>query len=121
MGSRIVVTVFMPGLMGFGVCFFLSGHGPAMWVLASPLLLLVLFMATLAEVHELGDRFLVKTSFQTRYVLKEDILSIGNSILEDVGMIRPKRYIFPWGAVYFIREWSAQAHRGKSPRKSSRN
>jgi hypothetical protein len=107
MRSRIVVTVVMPGLIGYGVCFFLSGLGPAMWILASPLLLLLLFMASLAEIHEFGSGVSVRTLFGTHHVAKKDILSVGNSVLEDIGVIRARRYIFPWGAIYFVRQWSA--------------
>ena len=98
--SPFVVRVWMPIMLGVGVFLFFHGMAPEYWLLALPLFLIVIFMSTLAEIHDEGHRIHVKTLWHSTEVLKEDVASVAQSLLEGVGVLRLRRFVLPWGRIY---------------------
>ena len=104
--SPFVVRVWMPILFILGVYLFFHGTAPVYWLIALPLVLVVLFMTTLAEIQDQGHRVHVKTLWQSIDVPKEDVAGIASCFLEGVGVLRLRRFVLPWGRIYFVSDWS---------------
>lgn len=104
--SPFVVRVWMPILFLVGVYLFFHGMAPKYWLLALPLVLIVLFMATLAEIHDQGHRIHVRRLWHSIDVPREDVAGIAQSLLEGVGVLRLRRFVLPWGRIYFVSDWS---------------
>ena len=58
-------------------------------------MLVVFFMTTLAEIQDQGHRVHVKTLWRSIDVPKEDVAGIAPSIVEGVGVLRLRRFVFP--------------------------
>jgi hypothetical protein len=104
--SPFIVRVWMPILFLVGVYLFFHGTAPEYWLLALPLVLIVLFMATLAEIHDQGHRIHVRRLWHSIDVPREDVAGIAQSLLEGVGVLRLRRFVLPWGRIYFVSDWS---------------
>jgi len=104
--SPFVVRVWMPMMFFLGVYLFFHGTAPEYWLIALPLLLIAIFMSTLAEIRDQGHRIHVKTLWHSIDVPKEDVAGIAQSLVEGVGVLRLHRFVFPWGRIYFVADWS---------------
>jgi hypothetical protein len=102
----IVIRVWMPLLFVAIVCLFLRGMTPEYWLIALPLLLLFGFMNTLADVHDMGNIIRIKRWWNSVDVPKGEIVRIGPSFLEGIGVLQLCRFVFPWGRIYFVSDWS---------------
>lgn len=105
--SRFVMTVEMPILFAIGVYLFFQDAAPISWLPALPLLLVVTFMSTLAEIHDEGQTILVKRWWSSLRVIKTEIAIVGPSFLEGIRVLQLRRFVFPWGRIYFVAEWSS--------------
>jgi hypothetical protein len=63
-------------------------------------------MATLAEIQDQGHRIHVRRLWHSIDVPKEDVAGIAQSFVEGVGLMRLRRFVFPWGRIYFVSDWS---------------
>lgn len=104
--SPLVVRVWLPILFTLGVYLFFRGTPPEYWLMALPLMLIPLFMATLADVQDRGSRLHVKRLLATIDIPREDVAGMAPSFMEGVGVLRLRRFVFPWGSVYFVSDWS---------------
>jgi len=96
----------MPILFTLGIYLFFRGTPPRYWPIALPLMLIPLFMATLADIRYQGQRLLVKRLWTSMDVAQDDVIVMAPSFLEGVGVLRLRRFVFPWGGVYFVSDWS---------------
>jgi hypothetical protein len=96
----------MPAMFGAMLCLFLWGMAPVFWLFALPVFPILVFMVSLAEVHDEGEQIRVKMWWKFTHIPKRDILSTGNSFLDGIGVLRLRRFMFPWGRIYFVHEWS---------------
>ena len=96
----------MPILFILGVYLFFHDTAPEYWLIALPLVLIVLFMTTLAEIHDQGHRIHVSRLWYSIDVPKEDVAGISQSFVEGVGVMRLHRFVLPWGRIYFVSDWS---------------
>lgn len=104
--SPFVVRVWMPILFILGVYLFFHDTAPEYWLIVLPLVLIVLFMATLAEVHDQGHRIHVSRLWHSIDIPKEDVAGINQSFVEGIGVMRLRRFVLPWGRIYFVSDWS---------------
>jgi hypothetical protein len=102
----IVIRLWMPLLFTTMMCLFLRGTAPEYWLIALPLLVLFGFMNTLADVHDMGKTIRINRWWSSVDVPKEKIVRIAPSSLEGIGALQFCRFIFPWGRIYFVAEWS---------------
>jgi hypothetical protein len=79
---------------------------PQYWLLALPLLLPVTFMSTLAEIRDEGHRIRVKRLWISTDVPKKDVVGTARSVLDGIGALQLKRFVFPWGKIYYVSDWS---------------
>jgi hypothetical protein len=100
------MTLAMPIMLAAIVCLFFYGTAPQYWLLALPFLLVLAFMTTLAEIHDDGEKVHVKRWWNSRHVAKHDVTAIGPSFLDGIRVLQLRHYVFPWGRVYFVAEWS---------------
>ena len=105
-GSPYVITVWMPLFMVVSLVLFLYGMPPAYWLLGLPTLPLPIFMSTLADVSDSGHQIVVKRVWHSIEIPKSDVLTTIPSFLEGIGVLKLRRYVFPWGRIYFVRDWS---------------
>jgi hypothetical protein len=96
----------MPALLTAWVCALFYGMPPLYWLLALPLLLTATFMSTLAEIRDEGRRIRVKRLWSSMDVPKADVVGTARSALEGIGALQLKRFVFPWGKIYFVSAWS---------------
>jgi hypothetical protein len=96
----------MPVLFLTMMCLFLYGTARWYWLVSVPLLMLFSFMNTLADIHDIGNRFRVNRWWSSVDISKSEITQVGPSFLEGIGVLRLRRFIFPWGPIYFVAEWS---------------
>jgi hypothetical protein len=76
------------------------------WALAAPVVILALFMTTLAAVFDDGEQIYIKRWWATpRRVPKKDAVGNEASLLEDIGRLHLRWFVFPWGQIYFVRAW----------------
>lgn len=101
-----VVRIWVPLMFSALTCLFFWNIAPVFWLLGLPIFLIIIFMGTLAEVHDNGRQIIIKTSWSSTSVSKEDVLGTQNSFLEGIGVLRLKQFFFPWGRVYFVHKWS---------------
>ncbi len=104
--SPFVVQVWMPIMFILGVYLFFHGMPPEHWLIGLPLLLIPVFMCTLAEVQDQGHRIQVKRLWHSIDLAKEDVAAISQSFVEGIGVLRLRRFVPPWGRVYFVTDWS---------------
>jgi hypothetical protein len=99
---RIWAPLFLSAMMFF----FLQHMKPVYWLFALPVFPIVIFMLSLAEIHDEGSHMNIRLSWKSIRVPKEDILSTTRSFLDGIGVLRLRHFVFPWGHVYFVDEWS---------------
>ncbi len=104
--SPSVVRVWMPMIFAAVAYLFLHDMQPVFWLLALPLLPVLLFMVALAEVHDEGQQIYVKRLWKSCRILKNDVLGNNNSFIDGIGVLRLGRFVFPWGHIYFVHDWS---------------
>jgi len=104
--SPSVVRVWIPTILGATVCLFLQHMSPVYWLFASPVLLILIFMVTLAEIHDEGPNICVRLLWKSRHIPREDVLRSDRSFLDGIGVLRLRHFVFPWGPVFFVYEWS---------------
>jgi hypothetical protein len=104
--SPFVVRVWMPMMLAVGVFLFFHGMAPEYWLLALPLLLIIIFMSTLAEIQDDGHRILVKTLWNSLAVPRQDVVKTAQSVLDGIGVLQLRRFVLPWGRIYFVADWS---------------
>ena len=96
----------MPLLFLTMMCLFLHGMAPGYWLVALPVLLLLGFMNTLADVHDAGHMLCIKRWWNSVDVPKRDVTRIAPSFLNGIGVLQLRRFVFPWGRIYFVSDWS---------------
>ena len=89
-----------------GVYLFFHGASPEYWLLALPFVLIVIFMTTLAEIDDEGPWIHVRRMWHSIEVPREDVTGIAQSLIEGVGVLRLRRFVLPWGRIYFVSDWS---------------
>jgi hypothetical protein len=104
--SPFVVRVWLPILLFIGLCSLFQGVAFQYWLLALPMLLVIVFMTTLAEVHYEGSRIQVKILWKSMDLPREEIVSTAQSVLDGIGVLRLRRFVPPWGRIYFVSDWS---------------
>ncbi len=104
--SRFLMTVWMPGILTAIVCMFFYDAAPRYWLLALPLLLVLAFMTTLAEIHDRGGTLNVKRWWGSIEVAKQDVVESSPSFLDGISRLKLRRFVLPWGKIYFVPEWS---------------
>jgi hypothetical protein len=102
----ILIRVWMPVLFLAMMCLFFQGMAPEYWLISLPLLLLLSFMNTLADVHDVGNTVRIKRWWTSIDVPKGDIAQIRPSFLDGIGVLQLRRFVFPWGRIYFVADWS---------------
>jgi hypothetical protein len=105
---KSVIRVWLPVFFGVGVCLFLSSMSPVYWLLALPLLPVPIFMIALAEVHDEGQQIHVRRLWRTTHIPKVDVLRTSKSFLDGIGVSHLRRFVFPFGPIYFVHEWSTR-------------
>jgi hypothetical protein len=115
----VVIRVGMPAMFFIWICLFFQGIAPQYWLISLPLLLLLGFMNTLADVHDAGHRLRIKRWWKSMDVPKREITRIGPSFLDGIGVIEFRRFVFPWGRIYFVAEWSNVESADAEPGKTS--
>ena len=117
-----LVRIWAPVFIGFGVCFgFGRAPVPVNLLLPAPMLVLCVFMTSLAEVHDDGRTFRVKRWWGSVRLAKGDVLSVGPTFLEEIGVLKARRFVFPWGRVFFVHDWSTHQSlaNGHAPNRST--
>jgi hypothetical protein len=104
--SPFVLRVWLPILFLLGLYLFFHGTAPQYWLLALPPLLLIIFMITLAEIHDEGRRIRVKTLWKSMDVPREEVVSTAQSGFDGIGVLRLHRFVLPRGRIYFVSDWS---------------
>ena len=104
--SPFVVRVWIPTLFILGVCLFFHDTAPEYWLIALPLVVIVTFMTTLAEIQDEGHQVHVKMLWHSIYLPKEQVRSIAPSFVDGVSVLRLRRFMLPWGRIYFVSDWS---------------
>jgi hypothetical protein len=90
-----------------GIYLFLEHAAMIYWLLAVPVVLLATFITTLAAVHNGDGQVFVKRWWASpKRILRKDVVSTAESVLEGIGQLRLRRFVPPWGRIYFLREWS---------------
>jgi hypothetical protein len=115
--SPFLMTVWMPIILTTILCLFFYGSAPEYWLIALPLLLVVTFMTTLAEIHDEGHTVRVKRWWGSIEVAKQDVAKISPLLLDGIGVLKLRRFVFPWGRIYFVADWSNSGSEGRSWRK----
>jgi|SRR5215510_15004565 len=104
--SPCVIRVWMPLGLVAGISLFLDGMAPEYWVLGLPVLLVAIFTSTLADVSDRGHRILVRTVWRSLDIPKNSVVKTAPSFLKGIGVLKLRSYVFPWGRVYFVADWS---------------
>ena len=102
-----VITLWMPALFFAGLYLFLNGLPPQYWVIGIPVLALLGFMNTLAEIHSEDKQIRIRRWWGSVCVNKSEIVDISPSVLQGIGRLRVRRFMPPWGIIYFVADWSS--------------
>lgn len=116
-----VITLWMPTMLLVGLCLFLNGQPWQYWAICVLILPLLAHMNTLADVHSSNGKVRIRRWWGTFYVNDNDILEIAPSMLEGIWRMRLRRFVLPWGIVYFVADWSSLGLPQRSARASSLN
>jgi hypothetical protein len=101
-----VITLWMPALCSTGLFLFLNGLEPQYWVICIAVLPVLGFMNTLAEVRRQGKQIRIRRWWGSISVDESDIVDISRSVLQGIGRLRVRRFMPPWGVIYFVADWS---------------
>src|SRR5690348_9372966 len=102
-----VITLWIPIIFAVELFLFLNGPHPQYWFIGVPALTLLGFMNTLAEVHRAGKQVRIQRWWGAIHVDKDEIIEISPSWLEGITRLRVRRFLPPWGVVYFVTDWSS--------------
>ena len=97
----------MPAIFLAQMILFFHGLNPVYWLVALPLLLVLGFMTTLAEIHDRGNTLQIKRWWRSWDVRKADIVRVSPTLLDDVHFVQLRQFVPPWGKVYFWCDWSS--------------
>jgi hypothetical protein len=89
-----------------GMCLFLAGMAPVYWLLGLPVVVVAVFMSTLADIQHEGRRVVANTVWRSLNIPQGDVVRTAPSFLEGISVMRLRRYVFPWGRIYFVTDWS---------------
>lgn len=106
--SPSIIRICLPAALGATACFFLWGLEPVYWLFTLPLIPVFLFMVSLAEVHDHGEQIHVQMLWTSINIEKKDIVRTRESFIEGIGILDVKRFVLPWGRIYFVHEWSTK-------------
>jgi len=109
----------MPVMIAAGAWLFFRGMAPQYWLLGLPLLPIISFASTLAEIRDEGHQIRVKRLWGSRDVPKKNVVGTAHSALEGIGALQLKRFVFPWGKIYFVSDWSKLGVASARPRESN--
>jgi hypothetical protein len=101
-----VVTLWMPAFFLLGMYLFLNGMRAQYWSICVPLVPLLAYMNTLAEIHSSGGKLRIKRWWGSVYIAKSEVLDISPSMLQGIGRLHFRRFMPPWGVIYFVTDWS---------------
>jgi hypothetical protein len=101
-----VITIWMPALFFAGLCLLLRGLQPRFWFICIPVIPLLGFMNTLAEIRSKEKQVRIKRWWGSICISESEILEISQSRLEGILRLRIRRFVPPWGVVYFVADWS---------------
>ncbi len=104
--SSAVLTLWMPVLFLAGLCLFLNGLPLPYWLICVPILPLLAYMNTLAEVHSCDGQICVRRWWGSVYFRESEVLEISPAMLGGIGRLRLRRFTPPWGVIYFVADWS---------------
>ena len=105
--SPAVVTLWMPAFFLLGLYLFLNGMPAQYWSICVPLVPLLVYMNTLAEVHSSGGQLRIRRWWGSMYIAKSEVLDISPSMLQGIRRLHCRRFMPPWGVFYFVADWSA--------------
>ena len=104
--SPTVVTLWMPAFFLLGMYLFLNGMPAQYWSICVPLVPLLVYMNTLAEIHSSGGKLRIRRWWGSMYIAKSEVLDISPSMLQGIGRLHCRRFMPPWGVIYFVTDWS---------------
>jgi hypothetical protein len=102
-----VLTLWIPALFVVGLCLFLNGEPPQYWTICVLIVPLLAYMNTLAEIHSSDGQIRIKRWWGSIRVAESEILEVSPSILEGIGRLRLRRFVPPWGIIYFLADLSS--------------
>jgi hypothetical protein len=103
---RSVITVWLPAILAAMLCLFLWGQSLAVWACTIPLWILIVFMVTLAEARQEGHTLVFRRWSHSSRVDDREVWRVGQSRLAGTGFIELRRFVLPWGKVYFQAGWA---------------
>lgn len=106
---RSVLTLWMPVILAAMLCLFLWGQSLIAWACSLPLWIVILFMLTLAEVRQEGNTVTYRRWLGSSRADDNEVLCVGQSRLRGTAYVELKRFVLPWGRVYFQTEWANEA------------
>jgi hypothetical protein len=92
------------------------GLPPRYWTICILILPLLAYLNTLADIHISGEQIRIRRWWGSIYICENDILEISPSILEGIRRMRVRRFVPPWGIVYFVSDWSSVVLTQVAPR-----
>src|SRR5579884_2384520 len=101
-----VITLWMPVLISAGLFIFLKGLEPQYWLIWIAILPLLVFLNTLAEVQRQDKQIHIRRWWGSMFIDETEVIDISRSALRGVGRLRLRRFMPPWGVVYFVADWS---------------
>jgi hypothetical protein len=101
-----VLTLWMPAFLGIGVSLFLVGQPLEYWSICILIVPLLAYMNTLARIHGCDGKIRITRWWGSIYVSQSEILDISPCMLEGIGRLRLRRFVAPWGSIYFLSDWS---------------
>jgi hypothetical protein len=108
-GSPSVVRVWLPTILALWAFLLYHRMPPEYWLIPLPLYLVLAFMSTLADVKDDGNRIRVKRFGISTDVPRGDVVRTSQSFLKGIGTLQLKRFVLPWGKIYFVTDWSKVA------------
>jgi hypothetical protein len=103
--TPFLIKVWFPLLMGVSIVLF-AGTNWLAWLICTPMIVLLVFMVTLAQVRRNGSGMSVKRFFWWKRFDAAQVQRVGPSFLKGIGFVQLNRFVFPWGRIYFQMDWS---------------
>ena len=101
-----VIRLWMPAIFFAGLYLFLRGLSPWYWVICIPVLPLLGFMNTLAEIRREDKQIRIRQWWGSIAVDESEIVEISPSALQGISRLRVRHPMPPWGIIYFVADWS---------------
>ena len=76
------------------------------WLLGLPLLLIAIFMNTLADIQDEGQFVRLNMIWGSMSVERKNVVRTTRSFLDGIGILQLHRFVPPWGKIYFVTDWS---------------